>query len=285
MKLSINILAALLAFQCTIAASRSATEPAGAQAGASAHIPKQELQREAQLKKLSDSAEEAYQRGNYEQALNEFQQVIAFCKQLTADDEKDVRFSSMDKALDGMAGSYTKLGRYKEAEAAYLQLVALRKEAAPYDSSTAGAYAELAALHGLERDWAKAQDYMSQAVSYVDECISHFKKSDDYDPQDRIANGDRSLKATLLMYLGNVYGNQGNFQEALSRYDEAYQTAEKFRASNWSPRSVTSPLEAHRHRVRVTNSASGLRAGSTWKEIVIRACNYAEFLALSHRLR
>jgi tetratricopeptide (TPR) repeat protein len=195
----------------------------------SAGIPKEELAREAELKKVMDGGREAYGTGKYNQAISSFQEALELTKNLDPKNEQYARLWTTDDALAQIGNCFLQLHQLEKAEADFKTLLEFRKQDLPYDSSVAGAYEDLAVVNVMQANFSSAEDRLKQGIAYADECISHFKHSDIYDPQDIVANGDRRLKARLQMELANVYSNHGKFDEALSAYEEAFQTGDKFK--------------------------------------------------------
>jgi tetratricopeptide (TPR) repeat protein len=216
-----------------------------ASSSVSAGISKEELAREKELKKVMDGGREASRAGKYDQAISIFQEALELTKNLDVKSAEDVRLWTTDDALAQVGNCHLQLHQLEKAEADFKTLLEFRKQNLPYDSSVAGAYESLAVVNVMQTNFASAEDRLKQGITYVDECISHFKHSDSYDSQDIVANGDRRLKARLQMELANVYSNDGKFDEALSAYEEAFQIGAKFKAEpNSQIQVVTNAINA-----------------------------------------
>jgi tetratricopeptide (TPR) repeat protein len=214
-----------------------------------ARVPKEQLQREAELKKLMDAGLEAFGKGKYQEAILRFQEALEFTKRLDAKDEEYARLWTTNDALAKMGHSYLQLREYSRAATTYATLLEFRKRSTPFDSSVAAAYENLAVVYAMQGDWAGAQSNLRLGIAYLEDCINHFKTSDGYDPQDIVANGDRKHKARLLMELATVCANQGKFDDAFSSFEEAFQTGDRFKVE------AKSLLEVTRGAVRVAELA------------------------------
>jgi tetratricopeptide (TPR) repeat protein len=196
----------------------------------SAGIPREELKKEAELKKVMDAGQEAYRQGKYDEAISRFQEALELARHLSGKDEEQVRLFTSDEALAKTGLSYLQLHQYERAEATFTTLLDLRKQNLPFDSSVSGALVDLAQVDVMEGNLSRAEAHLAEAVAYTKECVNHFKHSDAYDAQDIVANGDRRLLAQLHTYLGNVYANQGKFDQALAAYEEAFLIGDRFKA-------------------------------------------------------
>jgi tetratricopeptide (TPR) repeat protein len=196
----------------------------------SAGISKEQLNREAELKRVMDGARQAYREGKYDQAISGFQKALELTKNLDPKNEGYPRLWTTNDALAGIGNCYLQTHELEKAETDFTALLEFRKQNLSYDSSVGGAFENLAVVDAMQNKLASAEDRLKQAIDYVDECINHFKSSDAYAPQDIVANDDRKFKARLQMELANVYANQGKFDEAFSTYEVAFQTGDKFKA-------------------------------------------------------
>jgi tetratricopeptide (TPR) repeat protein len=196
----------------------------------SAGIPREELKKEADLKKVMDSGQEAYRQGKYEEAISRFQEALQLAKHLDGTDEEQVRLVTSDEALAKMGHCYLQLHRYDKAATTFTTLLDSREQNMPFDSSVSGALVELAAVDLMEGNFSRAEAHLAEAVAYTQACVDHFKHSDAYEARDIVANGDRRLLAQLHTYLGNVYADQGKFDQALAAYEEAFLIGDKFKA-------------------------------------------------------
>jgi tetratricopeptide (TPR) repeat protein len=197
----------------------------------SANIPKQELEKESQVKSLLGLGTTDYKGGMYEKAVGELQQALDLSSTLNGADQENARFLYTTEALEYLGNSYLELKRYQDAETTYQRWITFAEQAEPFESSTATAFVLLASVHGNRSEWDKAMQDLAQGIALLDRCIDHFKKSDEYDSQDVVANDVRRQKAKLLAYLGNLYANRGETGQALSSYQAALEICQKFRAS------------------------------------------------------
>jgi tetratricopeptide (TPR) repeat protein len=196
----------------------------------SAGIPKAELDREAELKRVMDEGREAYRERKYDQALSRFQEALELTKHLDSKNGGNVLLFTTSDALAQIGYCNIQLHQLEKAETNFTTLLEFRKQNLRYDSSVGGAFENLAVVEAMQNNLSGAEDRLKQAIAYMDECINHFKRSDAYDPQDIVANDDRKFKARLQMELANVYANRGKFDEAFSAYEEAFQIGDKFKA-------------------------------------------------------
>jgi tetratricopeptide (TPR) repeat protein len=192
-----------------------------------AGVPKEELDKEARFKDLIGEGIRLYDEGKYEEARPHFRSAAEFTEQLH---DKDAKYHSLDDALRYLGQSFIMLKQYQDAEAIYSRRLAAQKEYLQFDSATAGSLQVLGELEALQNHWNHAEDYYKQSAAYLDECIQHFKHSDSYDPQDIVANNDRTQKSGLLMYLAAAYAREGKRQDAVATNEQAYSLGEKFHA-------------------------------------------------------
>lgn len=211
-----------------------------ASSATSAGISKEELKKEAELKKAMEAARDAYSHGKYDEAIRGFEQALELAKHLDGADEEQVRLSATDEALAKTGLCYLQLRQSAKAKTAFMTLLDLRKQKMAFDSSVSGALLELAQIDVMESDFPQAEAHLAEAVAYIEGCINHFKRSDTYDARDIVANGDRRLLAQLHTYLGNIYANQRKFDQALAAYEEAFQIGDKFKADPKSQLQVVS---------------------------------------------
>lgn len=202
-----------------------------ASSSASASIPKGELDIEAELKRVMQDGHNAYRAGKYDGALSRFQEALKLTKTLDPKIAGNVLIFTTDDALAQMGNCQLQLHQLEDAQSNFRALLEWRKQNLRYDSSVAVAFENLAVVDTMQNDFAKAGDHLKQGITYVDECISHFKSSDAYSPQDIVANDDRRLKSRLKLELANVYANQGKYDDALSACEEAFQIGDKFRSA------------------------------------------------------
>jgi tetratricopeptide (TPR) repeat protein len=196
----------------------------------SAGIPKEQLNREAALKRVMDDGRQAYREGRYDQAISRFQEALDLTKNLEPKGEGRIRLWTTNDALAQIGNAYLQLHQFEKAEANFTTLLEFRKQNLQYDSSVSGAFESLAAVAAMQNNFPSAEDHLKQGIAYIDECINRFKRSDTYDSQDIVANDDRKFKARLQMELANVCSNEGKFDEAFSAFEEAFQIGEKFKA-------------------------------------------------------
>jgi tetratricopeptide (TPR) repeat protein len=196
----------------------------------SAGIPKEQLDKEAELKKVMDDGRETYREKKYDQAMARFQKALELTKNLDPKSEEYARLWTTNDALAQIGNCYLQLHQFDKAEVDFTTLLEFRKQNLPYDSSVGGAFENLAVVDAMQNHFTSAEDHLKQGITYMDDCINHFKRSDTYDPQDIITNNDQKLKARLQMELANVYANERKFDEALSTYEEAFQIGDKFKA-------------------------------------------------------
>jgi len=234
------------------------TTPTGSST-TSAGISKEELKKEAEVKKALDAARDAYRYGKYDEALTGFQQALELAKHLDGADEEQVQLFASDEALAKTGLCYLQLHQYVNAEKTFTTLLELRKQKMPFDSSAAGALMDLAQVDVMENDFSRAEAHLAEAVAYTEGCVNHFKQSDTYDAQDIVANGDRRLLARLHTYLGNIYASQRKFDQALASYEEAFQIGEKFKADPKSQLQVVSGA------MKIAELANREDKGEVWR--------------------
>ena len=206
----------------------------------SAGIPKEQLDREAELKRVMDEGREAHREKKYDLAISRFQEALELTKNLDRKNQEDARLWTTDDALTQISNCYLQLHQLEKAETSFTALLEFRKQNLTYDSSIAVALEDLAVVDVMQNNLSRGEDHLKQGIVYIGECINHFQRSDTYDPQDIVANDDRKLKARLHMELANLYAHQGKFDEALSAYEEAYQIGDKFKAEPKSQSAVVS---------------------------------------------
>ena len=222
----------------SLQASRTQSPPPKSSVNVSAHIPKEQLERETELKKLMDAGQEAFHQGKYEQAISLYQQALDFTKRLDPKEEGQILVMTTSHALADLGNSYLGLHQYSKAKTTFASLLEFGQKNLPFDSSVAGAFEDLAVVDGAQGNWPAAEDYLRRGIAYVEECVNHFKRSDTYNPQDIVANGDRRLEMRMLTEIGNVYANQSDFDAALSAYEVAFQIGDRFKADPESQRRV-----------------------------------------------
>lgn len=230
--MSVLLLLALAASPTYSEAGSPPQTPPRVSATVSANIPKQELEKESQVKSVLGLGTTDYKSGMYEKAVGELQQAVDLSSTLNAADQENARFLYATEALEYLANSYVKLKRYRDAEASCQHWITFAEQAKPYESSTATAFVVLASVHGNQGEWDKAAHDLAQGTALLDRCIDHFKKSDEYDSQDIVANNDRNSKGKLLLYVGNLNANRGETKQAFSAYEEAFTICEEFKASS-----------------------------------------------------
>ena len=196
-------------------------------ATAHAGISKEELRREARFNEILKGARQALRKKDFVKAIRLAQSAIDFAPQIQ---DQYQRNRATDDALDCLGKSYIGLREFKEAESVYQQRLGVERKYEKFDSSIAGNLQMLGMIEGVQGRWASAESFYLQSSKYLDDCIQHFKKSDDYDPQDIVANNIRLQKSELLFYLAVAYSHEGKFDDALKSCDEAYHLGKKFHA-------------------------------------------------------
>jgi tetratricopeptide (TPR) repeat protein len=226
----------------------------------SAGISKEELAREARLKTVMSEGRQAYQEHKYDEAISRFQEGLELTKSLDPKNAGNVLVMTTDDALAQIGSCNLQLHDLASAERTFKTLQEFRKQNLPFDSSVSGAFENLAVVEVMQNNFSGGEDYLKQGIAYIDECINHFKTADAYVSDDIVANNDRELKARLKMELGNVYSNDGKFEEALLAYEEGFQIADKFHAG---PQSQTQIVSAAITVAKLANRDDELKV---WQE-------------------
>ncbi|HET9178701.1 MAG TPA: hypothetical protein VFQ24_10140 [Terriglobia bacterium] len=227
-------------------APNSASPPQGTSATVHAGISKEELEKETRVDEFLEGASQELRRKDYPKAIKQAESALDFVSQVQ---DAYRRNRATDDALDYLGKSYIYLREFQQAEEVYHRRLALERKYETFESSIAGNLQMLGMIEGAQGRWGPAISFYLQSSRYLDECIQHYKKSDDYDPQDIVANNQRRQKSELLLYLGAAYSQEGKIVEALRSCDEAYLLGEKFHAQ---PASL----------MRIAEAAIGLLKGS-----------------------
>src|SRR5437867_8995442 len=112
----------------SLQASRTQSPPPKSSGTVSAHIPKEQLEREAELKKLMDTGQEAFHQGKYEQAISLYQRALDFTKRLDQKEEGQILVMTTSNALADLGNSYLQLHRFGEAKTTFTSLLEFRQK-------------------------------------------------------------------------------------------------------------------------------------------------------------
>ncbi|QIZ69545.1 CHAT domain-containing protein [Oxynema aestuarii] len=150
---------------------------------------------QSEREQLFERGEEHYDRGEWNQALELFQQVLVLDRQRGDRLEEGITLYSIGSV-------YRQLQQYDRAEHSYLQSLAIDREL----DDRAGEAATLSALSDLYHDWEK----YSQAEQYYSQALGIYREL-----------GDRSAEANLLNNLGLLYDHWDKLEEARSHSEQA----------------------------------------------------------------
>ncbi len=221
-----------------------------------AGISKEELKIEGHFDEILESARRALAEKDFAKAIVEAESALDFARQIRDQYQK---YKAMDNALDCLGNSYIGMQNLQQAEAVYKRRLEVKRDYEEFESSIAGNLQILGMLEAAQGHWESAESFYSQSNKYLDDCIQHFKKSDDYKPQDIVANDDRRQKSQLLLYIAFVYSHEGKYGEALKSCDDAYLLGEKFHAK---PAFLIRVVEAAISLINISGQSSTL---DTWR--------------------
>jgi tetratricopeptide (TPR) repeat protein len=221
-----------------------------------AGISKEELKIEGHFDEILESARHALSEKDFAKVIVQAESALDLARQIRDPYQK---YKAMDNALDCLGSSYIGMHKFQQAEAVYKRRLEVKRKYEEFESSIAGNLQMLGMLEAAQVHWEAAESFYSQSNKYLDDCIQHFKKSDDYDPQDIVANDDRRQKSQLLFYLAVAYSHEGKFGEALRSCDEAYLLGEKFHAK---PASLIRIVEG---AIGLINSSGQSSTLDTWR--------------------
>lgn len=250
------ILLALFAFpkahQVSKTPSSSSTSRRDTSGAVHAGISKEELKKEARMDELLEDAKQALVEKDYPKAINRAESALDFAPQIQ---DGYRRHQAMDDALDYLGKSYIYVRKFQQAERTYQRRLAVERTYETFESSIAGNLQMLGMIEGAQGRWESAVSFYLKSSRYLDDCIRHYKKSDDYDPQDIVANDQRRQKSELLFYLAAAYSHEGKMGEALESCDEAYLLGKKFHAK---PASLIQIVEAAISLLKGSGQSSAL---------------------------
>lgn len=216
----------------------------------------EEYNAEGPIETALDKASKTYARGDIENALIQYQSVVRMAEPLKY---QETRGKYLSTAYGRIGDCYFKFKRYQEAERIYQQRFEyLRIWPGILDSEYAQNYESIALVKIVQEQWHEAEGPLQQAISLLNQQIDHFKKSDDYDEQDVVANDVRGSQDTALNLLAVVCYHEGRYPDALTLLERAYLQGEKFHAPQATLKLIVdNGLEA-------AKAAGNLVAGAIW---------------------
>ena len=192
-----------------------------------ADVPKDELEKERRVDEALKKGRDAYAAQRYQEALPYFLSAVQLAERLR---ENKSRY--LEQGLKYVGDCYRELHRYQEAETAYIRRSEVQKDwPGTLDGSYAANFLYLAVVQMLQQNWEKAEEYCSKSIATYEQAIQHFKRSDEYDESDIVANDDRREESEVLYYLAIIYANEGKDEKALATREKGYTLGEKFHAT------------------------------------------------------
>ncbi len=156
------------------------------------------------------AGEDHYQRGEYDLALNEYEEFLAIARQDEADSRDESVKRSGNKAylrrmaisLDKTGNIYIKKGQFDRAIVAFQEIGEIADK--------------------LHEDWLVPASHTGLGYAYLgkkdyDKALEHFTQA-------RNLSKEKNLdyaRVNVLMGMGSLYFLQGSFEQALSNYHEA----------------------------------------------------------------
>ncbi|MBO1049894.1 MAG: tetratricopeptide repeat protein [Dolichospermum sp. DEX182a] len=167
--------------------------------------------RKAEADKLFEQGKQQYQRSQYKDAIQSWQQALAIYQQL-----KDRNGEA--KSLNNLGGAYTYLGQYPKAIDFYQQSLAIIREIGDSpEERLRQRNMEVKSLHNLGIAYTYLGQY-PKAIEFFQQSLAITRKIGD-SPEERLRQ--RNVEASSLVSLGSAYTQMGQYPKAIEFHQQS----------------------------------------------------------------